>query len=258
MSEAAGEKVRLERLTEAVAQIVIDRPERHNAMSIPMYETLLAHFEQCCADETVRCIVLRGAGGKSFISGTDIDYFRDFTTGRQGVEYEALVEQVIDAIERIPVPTVAAIDGWAVGGGLAIATACDFRVCSEGSRFGAPIAKTLSNTLSSRNLARLAAAFGVPRVKRMLLLADFLDAAEARACGYVHEVTAKDQIGQAACALAERLVTLAPVTQRAVKESLRRIVIDHDLDDEDLIDAVYGSPQFSDAVAAFGAGTSKS
>ena len=257
MSETASDKVRLERLSESVAQIVIDRPERHNAMSIPMYETLLMLIDQCCADETVRCVVMRGAGGKSFISGTDIDYFRDFTAGRQGVEYERLVEQVIGAVERIPVPTVAAIDGWAVGGGLAIATACDFRVCSDGSRFGAPIAKTLSNTLSSRNLARLVAAFGVPRVKKMLLLSDFLTAAEAHACGYVHEVTAKDQVGSAASALAERLVALSPVTQHAVKESLRRIVIDNSLEDEDLVEAVYGSRRFRDAVAAFGSPASK-
>jgi len=251
MSEASGDKVRLERLSESVAQIVIDRPERHNAMSIPMYETLLALIDECCADEAVRCVVMRGAGGKSFVSGTDIDYFRDFTTGRQGIEYEALVEKVIGAVERIPVPTIAAIDGWAVGGGLAIATACDFRVCSDGSRFGAPIAKTLSNTLSSRNLARLVAAFGVPRVKKMLLLADFLDAADAHACGYVYEVTAKEQIGATAAALAERLAALSPLTQRAVKEGLRRIVIEHSLEDDDLVDAVYGSQRFRDAVAAF-------
>ncbi|HTH60256.1 MAG TPA: enoyl-CoA hydratase [Paraburkholderia sp.] len=257
MSESSGDKVRLERLTHAVAQIVIDRPERHNAMSIPMYETLLALIEQCCGDDSVRCIVMRGAGGKSFISGTDIDYFRDFTEGRQGVEYEALVEQVISAVERIPMPTVAVIDGWAVGGGLAIATACDFRICSDASRFGAPIAKTLSNTLSSRNLARLVAAFGVPRVKKMLLLSDFLGAAEAQACGYVYDVTAKEQVGPAAVALAERLVALSPVTQHAVKESLRRIVIEQSLEDDDLVDAVYGSQRFRDAVAAFGAGTSK-
>jgi enoyl-CoA hydratase/carnithine racemase len=257
MSEATADKVRLERLSGPVVQIVIDRPERHNAMSIPMYETLLALIGQCCADDTVRCVVMRGAGGKSFVSGTDIDYFRDFTTGRQGIEYEALVERVIGAVERIPVPTIAAIDGWAVGGGLAIATACDFRICSDNSRFGAPIAKTLSNTLSSRNLARLVAAFGVPRAKKMLLLSDFLGAAEAHACGYVYEVTAKDQVGTAVSALAERLVALSPVTQRAVKEGLRRIVIEHSLEDDDLVDAVYGSQRFRDAVAAFGSAGSK-
>lgn len=246
-----SEPVKLTVHASGAAEILIDRPERHNAMTIPMYQTLLDHIAQCGRDPAVRCILLRGAGGKSFISGTDIGYFADFTDGRQGVAYEALVEKVIDTVERIAVPTVAVIDGWAVGGGLALATACDFRICTDVSRFGAPIAKTLSNTLSSRNLARLAAAFGVPRVKTMLLLAEFLSAQEALACGYVYEACPRDALPATAATLAERLIALSPVTQAAVKESLRRVVVDHSLEDEDLVERVYGSSAFRDAVAAF-------
>ncbi|HEX7933560.1 MAG TPA: enoyl-CoA hydratase [Paraburkholderia sp.] len=237
------------------AEIVIDRPERHNAMTLDMYESLLALVAQCEANRGVRCILLRGAGGKSFISGTDIGYFKDFRDGRDGLAYEAFVERVIDTVERIAIPTIAVIDGWAVGGGLALATACDFRVCSDASRFGAPIAKTLSNTLSSRNIARLQAAFGTPRVKKMLMLADYLSAEEALACGYVHEVCSRDALQAAAHTLAQRLIALSPVTQKAVKESLRRIVIEQRLDDDDLIEEVYGSSRFKEAVTAF---TSKS
>ena len=252
-----NEPVRLTVHESGAAEIVIDRPERHNAMTIPMYESLLALVSQCESDDAVRCILFRGAGGKSFISGTDISYFKDFRDGRDGVAYEALVERVIDAVERIAVPTVAVIDGWAVGGGLALATACDFRLCSSASRFGAPIAKTLSNTLSSRNIARLHAAFGVPRVKKMLMLADYLSAEEALACGYVYDVCGQDELGNAAHALAERLIALSPVTQKAVKESLRRIVVEQRLDDEDLIEEVYGSARFRDAVVAFTSGSKK-
>jgi enoyl-CoA hydratase len=239
------------------AEIVIDRPERHNAMTLSMYESLLALVAECEQNTSVRCILFKGAGGKSFISGTDIAYFKDFLDGRDGVIYEAFVERVIDTIERIAVPTIAVIDGWAVGGGLALATACDFRVCSDGSRFGAPIAKTLSNTLSSRNLARLQAALGVPRVKRMLLLAEYVTAQEALACGYVYEVCSQSALEEAAHSLAQRLVGLSPVTQQAVKESLRRIVVEQRLDDEDLIEAVYGSDNFKNAVTAFTSGASK-
>ncbi|WDS34627.1 enoyl-CoA hydratase [Pseudoxanthomonas sp.] len=235
-----------------MAEIVIDRPERHNAMTLPMYEEFLRIAGILQADASVRCILVRGAGGKSFVAGTDIDHFRDFTSGTQGIAYEAMIEQVIDAVERIPVPTVAVIDGWAAGGGLALATACDFRVCSDTSRFGAPIARTLSNTLSARNLARLIAAFGVPRVKKMLLLADHLDAPEALSCGYIYAVSTKDELEAATIALARRLASLSPVTQHAIKESMRRVVMEHQLVDDDLVEQVYGSQSFRDAVAAFG------
>lgn len=237
------------------AEIVIDRPERHNAMTLDMYESLLALIAECANNSGVRCILFRGARGKSFISGTDIAYFKDFRDGRDGVAYEAFVERVIDTVERIEVPTVAVIDGWAVGGGLALATACDFRLCSDGSRFGAPIAKTLSNTLASRNIARLHAALGVPRVKKMLLLADYLTAHEALACGYVYDVCSQDALQDDAHTLAQRLMALSPVTQKAVKESLRRIVVEQRLDDEDLIEEVYSSARFKDAVVAFTSGS---
>jgi len=235
----------------AIAEILIDRPQRHNAMTLPMYEDLLSLIEECWAQPAIRCLLLRGAGGKSFVSGTDISYFKDFTCGRQGLEYEAFVERVVDAVERVAVPTIAVIDGWTVGGGLALATACDFRVSSDTSRFGAPIAKTLSNTLSARNLARLAAAFGVPRVKKMLLLADFLSAADALSCGYLHQVCSPEAVQKAALDLAGRLIALSPVTQAAAKESLRRLVVEQSLEDDDLIEQVYGSRAFQDGVAAF-------
>lgn len=249
-----GEHVKLTVHASGAAEILIDRPERHNAMTLPMYEALLACIADCARQSAVRSVLFRGAGGKSFISGTDIAHFKDFRDGHEGIAYEAFVERVIDAVERIAVPTVAVIDGWAVGGGLALATACDFRLCSAGARFGAPIAKTLSNTLSSRNIARLQAALGVPRVKRMLLLADYLSADEALACGYVHAICAPDALQAQALALAERLMGLSPVTHKAVKESLRRIVVEQRLDDDDIVAEVYASQAFRDGVAAFNRG----
>ena len=246
-----NELVQLRIAPSGAAHITIHRPERHNAMTQAMYESLLECIAECARNPQVRAIVFRGAGGKSFISGTDIAHFADFTRGEQGIAYEAFVEKVIDSVERIAVPTIAVIDGWAVGGGLALATACDFRLCSEGSRFGAPIAKTLSNTLSSRNIARLQAALGVPRVKKMLLLAEYIDVAEALSCGFVYEACAAALLGERADALAERLMALSGVTQSAVKESIRRIVIEQSLEDDDLVHEVYGSEAFRQGVAGF-------
>ena len=237
--------------TTGAAEIVIDRRERHNAMTASMYEALLAHIAACRANRTVRGVLLRGAGGKSFVSGTDIAHFQDFRDGHDGLAYETFVERVIDAVERIRVPTIAVIDGWAVGGGLALATACDFRICTPKSRFGAPIAKTLSNTLSSRNMARMAAALGIPRVKRMLLLADYLSADEALNCGFVQSIVSAETLIGESQQLADRLMALSGTTQAAVKESLRRIVVDNDLHDEDLVESVYGSVAFRAGVAGF-------
>lgn len=246
-----SELVQLTLQPSGAAEITIHRPERHNAMTLGMYESLLERIAECGRNPAVRAILFRGAGGKSFISGTDIGHFADFTRGEQGIAYEAFVEQVIDRVERISVPTIAVIDGWAVGGGLALATACDFRVCSSGSRFGAPIAKTLSNTLSSRNIARLQAALGVPRVKKMLLLAEYIDTSEALSCGFIYEACAADELSARAAALAERLMALSGVTQAAVKESLRRIVIEQSLEDDDLVHSVYSSESFHRGVAGF-------
>lgn len=238
-------------LTEGIAQILIQRPERHNAMTLTMYDRLLQLLDECAAKPEIKAVVFRGAGGRSFISGTDIQHFANFSLGSEGVQYEAYVEKVIDAIERVQVPTVAAIDGWAVGGGLAISTACDFRVCSHDARFGAPIAKTLSNTLSSKNIARLIAAFGVPRVKRMLMLAEYMDVQEATNCGFVYSACAQAELGALAHGLALRLASLSRVTLHSVKESVRRIVVEQSHVDQDLIEAVYASAEFKAGVASF-------
>jgi enoyl-CoA hydratase/carnithine racemase len=148
-------------------------------------------------------------------------------------------------------PTVALVEGWCVGGGLAIATACDFRVAIPGAKFGVPIAKTLGNCLAIANVARLSAAFGHQRVKRMLVLAEFINADEALACGYLHSVESPDTIDAATAALVQRLVALAPVTQRVSKAALDRLATHGLAESDDLIRAAYGSHDFHEGVAAF-------
>lgn len=246
-----SEHVRMTVSAQGIAEIVVDRAAQRNAMTMDMYAALVSYVKSCAESPKVRCVLLRGAGGQSFIAGTDISYFHDFHDGSQGVEYERQVESVVDAVERLPVPAIAVIDGWAVGGGLALAAACDFRVCTDKSRFGVLIARTLSNTLSTRNLARLVSAFGMSRVKRMLMLAEALDAQEALQCGFVHAVHGAEALQGAAQALAEQLVGLSQETQSAVKESLRRLLIEQSMEDTDLISRVYGSQSFRQGVSAF-------
>ncbi len=233
------------------ASVVFDRPEARNAMTWAMYEKLGQICTQLQADHTLRVVTFRGAGGKAFVAGTDIEQFNAFQSGEDGVAYERQIEECIGKLEALPMPTVAVIDGWTIGGGLAIATACDFRIATPASRFGVPIAKTLGNCLSIANLARLSAAFGVQRVKRMLILAEILNADEALACGYLSQICETAGLDAAAAALCERLSALAPVTQAVTKESLRRLLVRDLPDGEDLIRRCYGSSDFREGVDAF-------
>src|SRR6202008_4134973 len=123
-----------------------------------------------------------------FVAGTDIEQFRAFKSGDDGVAYEQQIDAGIAKIEALPMTTLAVIEGWCVGGGLAIATACDIRIATPSAKFGVPIARTLGNCLSMANVARLVAAWGKARVQRMLIAAEIIDAAEARACGYLAEI----------------------------------------------------------------------
>jgi enoyl-CoA hydratase len=238
-------------VAQGVAMVTFNRPQARNAMTWAMYQQLNHHCEQFKAAGDVRAVVFRGAGGQAFVAGTDIEQFTRFSTGDDGVVYEAQIEACIDLLGSLPMPTVALIEGWAVGGGLAIATACDFRLATPGSQLGVPIAKTLGNCLSAANVARLCAAMGPQRVKRMLMLAEMVGADEALACGYLHQLAPPDEIDAATAALVQRLSALAPVTQQVSKQTLNRLVKHSAPEAEDLIRQAYGSQDFHEGVSAF-------
>ena len=168
--------------------VTFDRPAARNAMTWQMYEQLGAVCTELKNDASVRAVVFRGAGGKAFIAGTDIAQFTTFTSGEDGIAYEEKMERYLAALEALPMPTLAVIEGFAIGGGLAIAACCDLRIATPGSRFGVPIARTLGNCLSVANYARVVAALGVPRAKKMLLLAENLTAEEALAGGFLLDI----------------------------------------------------------------------
>src|SRR5450759_2572091 len=136
-----------------VGRITVDRPAARNAMTWAMYDELAEACGKVAADPEVRVAVLRGAGGKAFVAGTDIGQFRDFESGEDGVNYERRIAAYLAAVEELPVPTIAVIEGWAIGGGLAIAAACDLRVATPGSRFGVPIERPLGHSLTIENCA---------------------------------------------------------------------------------------------------------
>jgi enoyl-CoA hydratase/carnithine racemase len=234
----------------AVAHVTFDRPAARNAMTWAMYEQLGSICDGLAARGDVRCVVFRGAGGDAFVAGTDIEQFRAFQSGDDGVAYERQIDAGVAKIEALPQPTLAVVEGWCVGGGLAIANACDIRIATRTAKFGVPIARTLGNCLSMTNIARLVAAWGKPRVQRMLLAAEIIEAAEAQACGWLAELV-ESEIGAVAAERARKLAALAPVTQAVSKEALRRLTV-HELPEaEDLIRRAYGSEDFREGVAAF-------
>jgi enoyl-CoA hydratase/carnithine racemase len=239
------------RIEGPIASVIFDRPEARNAMTWAMYESL----ERICGvlrgDASVRVVRFRGAGGQAFVAGTDIAQFQDFRSGEDGVAYERRIDACVALVEDLPMPTVAVLEGWAIGGGLAIATACDFRIATPGTRLGVPIARTLGNCLSVANVARLVAAVGRPRAERLLLLADLLTAEEALSAGYLLEIAAPDQIDQVADKLCGRLASLAPVTQKVSKQAFNRLLHAQLPEAQDLIRAAYGSDDFREGVTAF-------
>jgi enoyl-CoA hydratase len=235
----------------AVATILFDRPQARNAMTWPMYEGLAAACEQLSGDAGVRMAVLRGVGGKAFIAGTDIAQFQEFTTAEQGVDYEVKMESYLTALETLPFPTLAVVEGWAIGGGLAIAACCDLRIATAGTKFGVPIARTLGNCLSIANYARLVAALGLARAERMLLMAENMPAEEALAAGFLMAVVEPAALDQRIAEICERLNGNAPVTMRVTKEALRRLQQAGLPNGDDLVRVCYGSEDFRAGVKAF-------
>ncbi len=238
-------------IADGVAAILIDRPEARNAMTWSMYEDLARICDRIAGDAGIRVATFRGAGGEAFVAGTDIEQFRAFGGGEDGIAYEKTIDERIGQIERLPMPTIAIVDGWAIGGGLAISAACDFRIATPQAAFGVPIARTLGNCLSIANVARVVAAFGVGRAKRMLLLAETVGAEEAKECGFVTEIAQPDELEAKAQAMCARLAKHAPITMRASKEAIRRVIGEGLPQGEDLIRACYGSRDFKIGIEAF-------
>src|SRR2546426_797380 len=207
---------------DGIAWLTFNRPEARNAMTFGMYQRL---GEICRApDPRMKVLILRGAGDKAFVSGTDIAPFRNFKTPKDALAYEATMDGVFDALEDVPVPTIAAIQGACTGGGAGIAAACDLRLGAPSARVGFPIARTLGNTLSMRNHPRLAAPVGVARTKDILFLARLMDAQEMRSPGLLNEITREEGLDTRAVATAPTLLEHAPLTLRAAKEALNRVV----------------------------------
>jgi enoyl-CoA hydratase len=237
-----------------LATLTFNRPDARNALTWDMYQALVDSCDRVDADAAVRVFVLRGAGGKAFVAGTDISQFQNFRDRDDGVRYEERLDHVLDRLERVTKPTIAQVQGVAAGGGCAIALVCDLRVATPESTFGIPIARTLGNCLSGATYSRLVDLAGPGRVKDLLFTGRFVDGAEAHAIGLVNRLAPAAEIADVVRDLAAELAANAPLTLRATKEMIRRLAAQRRLrsgDDRDLVEMCYTSADFREGVMAF-------
>jgi enoyl-CoA hydratase/carnithine racemase len=231
-----------------IARVIFNNPAAHNALTWPMYEELKKICDSLAINPDIRVVIFRGAGDKAFVSGSDI---QQFVALKKDEAYEVAVDHIFASLQQLPMPTIAMIEGLAVGSGLLMATACDFRISTPQARFGIPVAKTLGNGLSPSNLSWLASHLGIPTVKKMLLTAELLKAPILLESGFLYQTAEAAEIEMATSALAEKLITLAPITQKASKLTLAQLLQGNLPDCTDLMRETYNSKDFREGVNAF-------
>jgi len=239
---------------DAIAWVTFDRPEARNAFTQEMYTSLFDICTELAADTAVRVVVFQGRGDEAFVSGSDIRTVGEIGGLADALVYEKHVERSIAAVERLPMATIALIRGVAAGGGAALALACDIRVAADNARFGVPIARTVGNTLSLRNVARIVQIVGPAVTKELLFTGRLATAVEAQAAGAFNDVVPLERIEAHVAALADRISRNAPLTIRATKLAVLR-VLESERErlgaGEDIVGLAYGSEDFREGVTAF-------
>jgi enoyl-CoA hydratase/carnithine racemase len=237
---------------DGIGRITFNRPQARNSLTFAMYERLAEICESAAKNDSLRVLVLTGAGDKAFAAGTDINQFRAFKAPQDAIDYEARGDRVLGILERCQVPTIAAISGACVGGGAGIAACCDLRIGTRTTKFGFPIARTLGNCLSMANYSRLAALIGPARVKDIIFTARLVEAEEALRIGLLSEIVEDHAaLQKRADELARLIASHAPLTLRVTKQALHRMQPKDLPDDEDLIRMCYQSRDFREGMDAF-------
>jgi enoyl-CoA hydratase/carnithine racemase len=240
-------------IDDSIATLTFNRPEAKNALTWEMYDAFCHACDRVDMDRAIHVFIIKGAGG-AFAAGTDISLFSAVSTREDALAYERKLDGIIDRLEDVAVATIAQVEGVAAGGGCAIALACDLRVCTLAARFGVPIARTLGNCLSATNYARILELIGPAHLKDLLFTGRLIDATEAQSLGLVTRMATPDTIDAVVLELATAIATNAPLTIRATKEAVRRILRSRRLAHEaidDLVASCYTSEDFKNAVAAF-------
>ncbi|SMX44499.1 enoyl-CoA hydratase [Maliponia aquimaris] len=200
-----------------IARIIFNQPEKRNAVSFEMWQAVIEAATRFAADPSVRILILSGAGGKAFVSGADISKFESERASKEAVEtYNATTAEAYNLVANFPKPTIAQIDGFCVGGGVALALSCDIRICGTGSQFAIPAAK-LGLGYGYVGIKRLIDVVGPAFAKEIFFTARRFDAEEARTMGLVNRIVPDGEVEAAAESMAEMIAANAPMTVNSVK-----------------------------------------
>ncbi|HWM81152.1 MAG TPA: enoyl-CoA hydratase [Pseudolabrys sp.] len=238
-----------------IGYLTFNNPERHNAVSLEMWEAAADYLEAFRADDNVRVVIVSGAGGKAFVSGADISKFEKERSSQESVDrYNAAVERANNAFYRFPKPIIAMIRGYCIGGGLGLALCCDMRICTEGSKFAVPAAK-LGLGYGYEGLKKLVDLVGPSFAKEIFFTARQFTAAEAQAMGLVNRVLPDGELEDYVRNYAETIAGNAPLTVDAVKFIVEQTMTDESRRDlercETLVQACFASNDYIEGRKAF-------
>jgi enoyl-CoA hydratase/carnithine racemase len=200
-----------------VGYLIFNNPERHNAVSLEMWEAASGYLEDFANDKAIRVVVLTGAGGKAFVSGADISKFESERSSKEAIDrYNVAVDKANSAVYDFPKPTIAMIRGYCIGGGVGLALCCDIRICSDNSKFGVPAAK-LGLGYGYKGIKKLVDVVGPSYAKEIFFTARQFTAAEAHGMGLVNRVLPEGELEAYVRDMAERISGNAPLTVDSVK-----------------------------------------
>ena len=212
------------KINEFTIEVILNRPEKINALTKPMWKELGSTFRKLSKDKNLRCIVVRGAGGKSFSPGNDIGEFeKERSSSKLAKAYGKFLHGTLRVIQDCPIPTVALIEGICVGGGMEIAACCDIRICGKSSRFGVPI-KRLGLTMAAKELEALLAITNYSTAMEILLEGRIMSSEEAYEKNLVNRVVTDSDVENEAYKTAQLICDGAPKVARWHKQFAKEII----------------------------------
>ena len=238
-----------------VGYLTFNNPERHNAVSLDMWEAAEGYLDDFRDDGNIRVVVVTGAGGKAFVSGADISKFENERATKEASDrYNAAVDRAYSAFYDFPKPTIAMIRGYCIGGGVGLALCCDMRICTEGSKFAVPAAK-LSLGYRYEPLKKLVDVVGPSFAKEIFFTARQFTAAEAQMMGLVNRVVSDSELEGYVKNYADTIAGNAPLTIDSVKFIVAQTLRDESKRDlktcEEMVQACFASNDYKEGRKAF-------